>query len=134
MKTLNNRKVFLHLSICSLTDTQTEKIFKEYVLIDQMNHKLRIRPLSQLVPEKLTFLYLYNYAFCSPTDRLTDKIFLEQMRINKPNNQKKKNQTSILNSNRENHMLKKWRAIEKEKKEREKERGRNIQNFPINLT
>ncbi len=44
------------------------------------------------------------YAFCSLTDRLTGKLFKEYMIIIQMNIRNKKNQTSILNSDQENHV------------------------------
>ncbi len=53
---------FLHINtsnFCSLTDRQTDKIFIEYMLIVILwNFHKRVRPLSQILAKKSTFLYL----------------------------------------------------------------------------
>ncbi len=74
------------------------------MLIDQINfhQKKRIRILSVIAAEILTFLYSYIYSLCNLTDRPTENIYRIEPYILEECTQKK---SEILNWSRKKIML-----------------------------
>ena len=98
-------EIFFIYVFFSLSDRQTDEIFKEQMLIDEENLHRKSQTSVLIIDEKIMFLYFYICSIFSLTIRPTDKLFTEQMLIDEENLHRKKQDLYFNNQLRKSCFL-----------------------------